>query len=358
MRMHVALLLAGLVGFGGRGASAATCKITEVKVLVTNFGFAPALPPLVDYEIPVEVVETGGTVRFDLTDLPIATFVIAGTGSDLQPAAAAYFGTLDAAGVVTLADAKIAFITLPGTAGAFTTETPPFTLATGIAVNTVQQRDYPSMGANLDFATGKLTLEGAGVIPDAPMAGIPVVAGLSLSCILNPIPNASNLPPGLSLKAMTAKGKFGKAKKGATGVVGDTIVVKGTLTQGDPVVDPAAHDLFVRIAGLDGAAAAFLLARVPANTLQAKGKTLAVTDTDGSLIRVVEGQKQIGNEVAPLSGKLILRTTKKGTVFMLKQAGVDLCKVPDTSTLTVSLGTSGVSSAVAVKRAGKNTCAP
>lgn len=353
MRVFVALLLVGLECFGAR---AGTCTIDELKVLVPNFGYAPVLPTLTGYQIPVELVESAGTIRFDLTNLPIATFAIAGTVSDLQPSGAAYFGTVDAAGVVTIPDVNVEFITLPGADGEFTTQTPA-TLATGLAVNTLQKRDYPTMGTNLDFTTGKVTLQGAGVIPSVPLANFAVVAGLSVSCTLDPIPDPSKLPPGLSLEAVAAKGKFGKAKKGAMGVVGDTIVVKGTLKQGDPVVDPVTRDLFVRIAGAPGAKSAFLLVRVPANTLHARGKTLSVTDTDGTLIRIVEGQKQVGNDVAPPRGTLVLRTTKKGTAFVLKQTGVDLCRAPASSTLTISLGTSGVSSAVVVKRGGKSTCA-
>lgn len=351
MRKTVARVLALLGVLGAPDARAATCVVTDVTVVVSNYSITASIPELVGHAFPVTIDPTPGSFQLDFSGFPTSPFSMSGIPSDLHPATQRYDGTIDGAGNVVVPGVNVSFTT--HLASDVLTETTA-TLMTGMSSRRVGPKDYAIHGTPLDFGTRRVTLAGTGLIPSAPLAAGPVVAGMALSCTLDAVPAASALPAGMTIAGVSAKGRFGKSKSGS--IAGDSIVVKGKLRDGAAPIDPLHAETFVQMPARPGHPQSFLLTHASAGALTAKGKTASLSDTDGTVLRLVEGQKQVGNDFAPVSGQLTFRTIKGGRAFVLKQTGVDLCTAPTTAPVTVTLGTSVATATVAVKRAGKGAC--
>jgi hypothetical protein len=325
MRHRVLLALAVALAGGGR-AGAQICTVSDARVLVRNFDLEAPLPTLTGLGIPIEIAETSGNFRVDFAAIPPTTFSLVGVASDLVLPQQGIDGSLDASGNVTIPNVEIGFVT--EATNPPTALSADAVLGTGITALFVGGRDYVAEGATLDFATGRITLAGHGVVTDAPLAGQPVTTGFSVTCTLAPIPTQANLPPGPTLRKASGKGKFGKPPKDGS-LVGDRLTVKATFDPADETLDLTALDLFVRIRPTTGATEeSTLLVRVPGGSLQRRGKKLVASDEDGSVVRLIQGRKRAGNEAAPLGGSIVVKETKKGLAITLKQEGVDLASVP------------------------------
>jgi hypothetical protein len=315
------------VAFGG-GSHAAVCTVTDARVLVRNFDLEGQLP-IAGFAIPVEIAESSGSFRMDFTDFPLTHFSIVGVDSTFDLPPQGFDGSLDASGNVTIPDVPLGFVTnatnpptAVGTVAALTT---------GISAVSVSGRDYVAAGATLDFQTGTLRLAGHGIVLDAPLAGMPVTTGLSLTCTLDPLPTQTNLPPGPTLGKSSGRGKFRKPAKDGS-LVGDRLTLATTF-ESDTPLDLTALDLFVRIPGeietppTGDPVDHTVLVRVPAGSFQRKGKKLVASDEDGSVVRLVSGRKRTSDESAPVSGTVVAKETKHGLAIKLTQSGADLSGV-------------------------------
>jgi hypothetical protein len=329
-------------------AAAATCTVTDARVLVKDAGFVRPLPEMVGYALPVEVTESTGALQFDFTNMPDGTFSISGVGNAIAVSQAGVVaGALDANGHASLTPMPIDFTTalLPGvvlSAQEF--------LTTGIAAVTLAGNDYATIGAPLDFATGALHIEGQGLVMNAPVVGT-ATSGFAMTCTLAPIPAQANLPTGTKL---TARGTGKPGKPGDAGtVVGDNLVVKAKLKNGATPLDPT-EDVFVRIALGD---TEVVLVRAPAGSLTQKGKKFSASDTDGSVIHLITGRKMDGGTLATVSGSLVLVQSKKGITLTLKQAGADLSPLSTATSavVTISIGPQTATDSVTVKPGAKKT---
>jgi hypothetical protein len=318
-----------------------------MKVLVKDGGFERALPSVQGFAIPVEVGETDGTFQMDFTNMPTGDFNISGVDNSIKLAATTVTGTIDAGGNVALPPMLVRFTTdlLPGV---FLDAMEPIT--TGLAAVTLAGRDYATEGAALDFSTGSIRLEGQGIVTNAPVVGSST-SGVSLACTLAPVPVPDQLQTAPSLKAH-ATSKPGKPQtEGA--VAGDVVTFKGKIKSGDAMFDPT-QDVFVRI-GSPGAD--LLLVRVPAGGLTQSGKKFSATDDGGATIHVVTGRKQVGNDVADVSGSLVIVKGKKTLGVTLKHTGADMSSAASTSSvlLSVGVGSTTVSDTATVKSGAKKT---
>jgi hypothetical protein len=80
-----------------------------------------------------------------------------------------------------------------------------------------------------------------------------------------------------------------------------------------------------------------LLVWVPAGGLTG-GKKLVVSDDGGSSIHVVTGRKSVGNNDAPVSGKLSVAVSKKKLTLKLTHTGGDLSALTGATSATVAVG--------------------
>lgn len=345
--MRFAVVVAALVvAVGATYARASTCTITAAYVYVKYIGAPPfPLPTMIGYAIPATVAESAGTIQVDLTSLPVGDFNIQGVDNSLDLSrAGSVMGRIDGAGNVYLPPLPVDFTTAFVPGAVLSADEP---LTTGIAVVTLAGVDYPTEGASLDFATGAMRIEGQGVIPNAPFG--PATSGISLACILEPIPAQDQLPKGPSVVA-NAVTKPGKPGDPGT-VVGDEITFKAKLKNGAALLDPT-QDFFVRL--LSGGTE-ILLIHLPAGALSG-GKKLTASDTDGKTLRVVVGRKQVGAVVADVAGSIVVTKSKKGLAMLLKESGLDFSGlVAGDATLTVGVGPVAASDAVTVKPGAKKT---
>jgi hypothetical protein len=326
-------------------AEAATCTVTDMRVTVTSFGLDGRLnvPGLT---FPVTIDEQTGAFSMDMSGFPTTPFNIIIDNQLHFPASAIFAGTIDAAGNITIPDVEM---DLQTDADPLTPIVLTPTLSTGMRAIVISGKDYATVGTPLDFASGTFTLMGEGIVVNAPNANWNVSAGLKIQCTLSPIPTASALPKAPALAKAGGKGKLG-ATPGPTDttIVGDSLNLHATFTQGAEAADPATADVFVLIRDTAGAQVALL--RVPSGTFTVKGKTLSVTDSDGSKLHVVTGRKtNAGGKTAPLSGALKLKRTKTGYKVTLTETGLDLSTLAaGIGSVTVGVGTFRATDAVAV----------
>jgi hypothetical protein len=351
---HLSFTIAAVLALGG-GAHAATCTVTDARVLVRNFDLEGVLP-ITGTVIPVEIAESSGNFRMDFTDFPNSHFEIVGVDSEFDLPPKGFDGSIDASGNVTIPDVPIGFLTnatAPPTAVSTVAA-----LTTGMSVVSVSGHDYVAAGATLDFQTGTLRLAGHGVVTDAPLAGMPVTTGLSITCTLAPIPTQTNLPPGPTLRKAAGRGKFAKPAKDGS-LVGDRLTLKTTFESPTPL-DLTALDLFVRIPGeietppTGNPVDHTVLLRVPPGGFQRKGKKLVASDDDGSVVRLVSGRKRSATESAPMKGSVVVKETKSGLAIKLTQTGADLSGVlTGASEVQVVVGELSASDATAVSESKK-----
>jgi len=326
----------------------ANCVVSEAHIPLRSLGFSPALD-VSGLSLPVTVDEAAGTIAIDFSSFGTRGFNIQGVDNDVSfPGEKVFTGTIDAGGDVTV----------PVTAQFSTTFTTPPTpvpiaprLSTGIAASMLPGAEYPSEGVPLDFATGTMTLDGQSIIPVAPGLNISVTTGLRITCTLDAIPDRTKLPKAATLKSASGAARFGKP--GASPPDGDRVTkLVATVLRGAAPLDPTAEDLFVALRGADGSDA--MLVHVPAGTLAPKGKTLRATDTDGTTIVLVTGQKSDAGQTASVSGKIAVKRTKKGLAVTLVEDGLDLSKLArGPGSVAVAVGDQVATRPIKIKRTAK-----
>jgi hypothetical protein len=327
-------------------AMAATCTITQARVLVPDGGFDVALPDMVGYAIPTEVTESSGAFQMDFSGVPVGNFNIVVDNSISLAPAGVVTGTLDSNGNIALPPITVDFRTALTPETLHTTEF----LTTGIASVTLSGNDYATIGIPLDFGSGMLRMQGSGIVFNAPVVGTSTT-GVLLDCTLTPIPSQDNLPDGPRL---TVRGTAKPGKPGEAGtVVGDNLTVKAKIKNGAATAD-LTQDVFVRIAVGETEA---VLVRVPGGSLTKSGKKFTASDTDGSVVHLLSGRKTEGSTKAALAGSLVAVQSKKGVTLTLKQSGIDMAPLAagGAATATVSIGGFTASDAVTLKPGAKKT---
>jgi hypothetical protein len=217
------------------------------------------------------------------------------------------------------------------------------TLTTG--TNRMSGTDYAAHGAALDFTTGRLTLEGGGTLANAPLVGETVLAGLSLRCVLTPVPDESTLPKAAALKGVSGTTKTGKEDEG------DTLKLHAVLVPGAvPLADPLTSDLLIGIRGADRTDEVVFL--VAAGALHKKGRKFSVKDDQATTLVILRGRKGGASSPTPSEGTLSL-TTGKRSVINLRVTGVDASTLTGALVVSVTAGPNVASANVTVKGRGK-----
>jgi hypothetical protein len=341
------VIIAAFVAGSALAAHAATCTITAAAVPVASTNLTGVPSSLVGVQLPVTIDEAAGTLNIDFSGVAPAEFSLSGVSSNITLASAGIVsGTIDGTGN----------IVLPNMTVAFTTEvTPeaiisPATLTSGLQAVTLAGTDYPTEGKALDFVTGTLKIGGQAVLLNAPIIGT-TTTGLELACTLAPVPSQAALPAGSSL---VAKGTIKPGKSSGSDVVGDTLTLKAAIKLGATPLDPT-QDVLVQVAATGETA---LLLRVPAGGLTG-GKKLVASDEGGSTIHVVTGRKSVGNNDAPVSGKLSVAVSKKKLTLKLTHTGGDLSTLTGATsgaaTVAVGVGPITVRDDVTIKPGKKKT---
>jgi hypothetical protein len=268
---------------------------------------------------PIDVGTQGGPVKLDFS------------GPDAV-------GTIDAAGNVSLP--AVSYDELFGTAHLPANPT----LGTGPHSEQLNGKEFGGHGTPLDFTTGILSLEGAQLLPNAPIVSESVISGLRIECQLAPIPAPATLP-----KAATLKAVGGNAKSGRSGPP-DTLKLKATLVASGIPANLATGDLFISIHASGGPDLVSLFVR--AGDLHGKGRHLTVTDSDGSLLHVLAGRTGDADAPGPTSGTLHATTGKK-VQLNLRVTGLDLTPVTGTLVLSVTAGPAAASTKLTVSGTGR-----
>jgi len=357
-----ALLLAA-IGPGVARATSGTCTVTNVAASIETGGPGGLrLPPATvanGLAMPVELDEATGA--FSLSrDTWAAMFGAAGAEAPtgfggnyfLIMAPGAVAGTIDAAGN----------ITLPGFTFTFSTDVcePPknsypvlTNLDSALQFVTLGLTSVTIQGAALDFSTGVVTLKGADEIP-APCLTSPLVAALTLTCQLSPLPDRTKLPPAPTLTKLAGVGKIGKplpTTPGGKPDKGDVLTLGATLTSGAAKFD-FTQTVFIRLGDMSGND--LVVVDVPAGKLTRKRNGFQVTDTNGTVIEVLVGQKSSGPVSATTGGTLRFTQGKKGVLKMhARLQGLDLSGLSPSGSATVAVGPYAMTASFAVRGGGK-----
>jgi hypothetical protein len=349
MRSLTLLVLALAVPASGAPV-AGTCAVTGMKSVVRSLGLEFTINPPVDFSFAVSVDPATGSFAFDRTGWPphYQFRTVSTVHGFLSLPQDTITGTIDAAGNVALPGFTMGLST-DLTDPESSLSPVPFVLGTGLGAAVLGVVSYVVQGTPLNFETGALTLEGHAPSLDAPTG--PTTSGLKIACTLAPVP--TGLPKAPALRPPSGKIKIGPdlpATPPASGPVpGDTLKLKATLKRGAAALN-ANDDVWIRLQDGTGAEVALLL--VAKAALQAKGKTLTATDTDGTLIQVLVGRKKNAQVSADLGGKLVLKSSKKGVTLSLQESGLALGGLTASGTLNVQLGTQFATTAVTVKGTG------
>jgi hypothetical protein len=335
------LLLAVLVGTLPRFAVAASCT-AEVGAIAV-FAHVPcagsySFPDVDQLIIPIDIDEASGTLHVQRQNLPELSIGTQGGPVSLQLAGGTVDGTIDAAGNVWLPNFNVTELFFSNLLS-----TNP-TLSTGWQSVPLNGIEYVSHGSRLDFSTGLLTLEGADILINTPIAGCASVSGVHITCRLDPIPDRTKLPQGLSLKGVSGTVKMGKAESG------DVLTLKGRIVLGQAPLDFKKQNLLVRLAGPDGKAIVLLLVR--AGELKGR-RVLSSRDTDGATIEVVTGHKGVDATSAPFSGSITVATGRKQAALKLRVGGLDLSGLAGPLDTTVTVGPSTVAATATVSGSSK-----
>jgi hypothetical protein len=261
-------------------------------------------------------------------------------------------GTIDAAGNITLPGFEFTFGTdfCPPPDNVY-----PITsnLDSGLQFVTIGPTPVELQGTALDFSTGGVTLFGGALLLTACGAPGGLVTGMSLTCTLNPIPDQSKLPPAPAVTKLGGLVKIGKplpSTPPAKPDKGDILTLTGALSPGAAKLD-ATVAVFIEIA--DANATNLVVLEVPAGKLVQKGKTLQVTDTDGSAIMVLTGQKSSGAVSSATGGSIRFTQAKKKSLKLhARIQGLDLAGLKGSATATVALGPYALTHALTVKGTG------
>jgi len=353
-----ALVLAG-VARGSARATEGTCTITKLTS-ANNLNLPFRVPIANGVVMPVEFDEAAGTfamkrdtwsgkfgpqgAAFD-TGFGPQGFVIMTPGT--------VTGTLDRQGNVILPRFAMAFATnfcLP--------RSPDYDILPDLSTE-VQFRVADTVftlkdGVPLDFATGTLTLEGLDVIPSACGAPGPILSGLLLTCVLDPIPDQTKLPSAPSLARLAGKAQIGPPLPSAPPTKpdkGDVLVLRVRLADWRTPIDFSGDDVFLRLTGPSGDLVVF---RVPAGKLQTRGKRLLVQDKDGTAIEVFKGHKESESVSAAFGGNVAVVSSSKHTDVRVRVLGLDLGGLSGSGTVTVAVGPRSATANVTVQGSGKS----
>jgi len=332
MRTTLAFVVTALVAaLGGvAGATPGTCTIIEGGLSVLAH-----VPSAGDFEfpimatgvaIPMDIDVAAGTVTVTRDSLPELTFGTQGGGVKVQLAGAPVTGTIDGAGNVSLPHFDMTM-----SLGPIALPIAP-TLSTGTESQTLSGVEYADHGAPLDFTTGQLTLLGADVIPNAPIVEMPVVSGIRLTCRLDPVPGADQVPAGPKVK-VNGQAKINDA--------GDTLHLKARLSAGAAGLDLSTGDVFVRIAQGN---TDVLVVVVHRSALKGKGHKFKAKDTDGTAVVVASGR----DAATGGGGAITITGSKKHAAINLRLTGLDLANLSSSSDVTVTIGQDAATSAVSV----------
>lgn len=341
-RNAVTALLAALVAAGGVHAGTCTIEPSGLRSLnhIPSVGdLGSPVPSANGYDIAVDVDEASGAIVVRRESIPVFMFDSPGGPVDLVLAGPPISGRIDATGHVRLApwDLSATFVGIP------LLQSPAF--STGLKSNQDLDREFPSSGVALDFATGLLTLDGNSRIPSAPIVSEPVATNYKITCRLAPIPNAAALPAGASLPKV-------KGTARVTGAAdGDSLVLTARLAPPAEGLDVDGRDVVVQIGGDPDTA--LLLAVAHADVLATKGKKRLVKDDGGTALRVVRGGKGTDEAPVPTRGALTLTPGKKGVAVKLSLKGLDLAALAGTQQVTIGLGDVTASAPVTVAGSGK-----
>ncbi|MCW5892094.1 MAG: hypothetical protein KIT14_16340 [bacterium] len=326
------------------GVHAGTCTIEGAGLRSINHigsvgDLLSPVPSANGYDIEVDVDEAAGTFIVRREAMPPFEFGSPGGNVALRLAGPVVAGRIDAKGHVRLGpwslEADFAGIPLP--------QSPVF--STGIKSNQQFDKEFPSVGAALDFTTGILTLDGNAKIASAPIISEPVATNYKITCRLAPIPNAAALPAGASLVKPRGTAKV----KGAP--EGDSLVLTAKLVPPAEGLDIAGRDVVVQIGDTPETALLFSVAH--ADVLGAKGKKRLVKDAGGASLRVLKGRKGTDETPVPTSGSLVVTPGKKSIALKLTLKGLDLAALSGTQQVTVGIGDVSASAPVTVAGSGK-----
>jgi hypothetical protein len=302
-------------------------------------------PTVGTFAIPVTIDEEAGTFAMDRTNLPQLRFGTQAGSVDIKLAGPITRGSIDAGGNVTVPDFQMAF------SPSFVTSEFDITPTLSTGIESPSRGNVTTRGVPLDFVTGSIVLDGAGIIGTAPIISQAVVAELTVTCTLSPLPDRSKLPAPFHLQAVHGTVHVGKAPKpGSTKPdKGDTLTFKARVSGGTNV-NLGTQDAFIEIR--TGANDAVLL-EVAAGTFGQKGKNAVVKDTDGTRIQVLAGAKQSTNQVAA-GGKITVTSARKGSTVTAVVQGLDLSTLAGAATATLTVGPNAGTAAITVKGSGKN----
>jgi hypothetical protein len=322
-----------------RSALAATCTIMPGgATLVTH------VPSAGDFEfssvdtrvLQVDIDPGGGTFTLHRDDVAPIDVGTQGGPVKLLLAGPAAVGSIDASGNVTIPafaySELFAGQPLPGNA----------TLSTTAYSTELNGVEYPGHGTPLDFTTGIVSLEGAGVLPNAPIVSEPVVSGIRLTCQLAPVPDPSTLPDAPTLKNVGGVVKTGRAGKR------DTLTLHAVLVPGGTLPDFAGKDVLIGLRGAGSGDGVLVLVR--AGALRKKGKRLAVRDSDGTALKVLAGRKGTDDAPSPTSGALTVASSKR---INLRIQGLDLAALSGSLVVTLTVGPLAPTANVTVSGSGK-----
>jgi hypothetical protein len=310
-----------------------TCTVTTIASVVRSLGFVFPITPPQGFQFPVSVDAATGAIVLDTSTWPAhREFTTFGIASYMTLPSTPVTGTIDAGGNIQLpaftAHMETDFCTPECTIDS------TFDLSTGFGAAVLSGNTYFVQGTPLDLTTGTVMLIGHGPSPDAPGGGS--TSGLEIACTLAPLP--TGLPKAPSLGAPSGKIKIGPAlpaQPPASGPVpGDTITVKTKVKRGAAALD-ANNDVWIQLSNGTGPVALIMVAKAD---LQAKGKTLTASDSDGSVVQVLAGRKTNTAVSATLGGKLVIKSTKKAVSISLQETGLDLSTLTGSGHAIVQLG--------------------
>jgi hypothetical protein len=169
-------------------------------------------------------------------------------------------------------------------------------------------------GSALDFATGMLTLNAVtSTAPQSPIVQDTGVTSLRLSCVLDPVPAAAELPAPPGLTVQRGRVKLGRVGAGAAD---DSLTLTGVFSPLAGEADFAADDLVVTL-GPPGVS--LLSLRIPAGQLATRGRRLTLRDTTG-VVRVTPSVPG----APPPRHKILLKRARERYRVKISSRGLDL----------------------------------
>lgn len=210
--------------------------------------------------------------------------------------------------------------------------------------------DESKVGVPLDFTTGTMTLvDVMQTAPETFAIGDTGINSFAMTCTLDQIPLAADLPPGPTWAVKKGKVKLGK--EGPDGIDDDKLSLKGTLDPAGTVPDFDANDLVLRF---DDGTTPIMSLRVPAGSMTAnkKGTKLTLKDKTGAVVEVAPPRdpgavsKHIVKIARKKDGSYFVKVASKG----LALDGLDVAQL--TTRVVVDVQSPSDTEAVSVNKKG------